>query len=114
MHISTLSHLNGEAKASIPKKKFLWHIGIKDDIKNRKSVTERCVENTTSLRWSIFNYAILKITLLKILHGKNVNLRRERNAYRKQLLFILRQWGSGNLSYDDCQDALSTIIKFKR
>ena len=47
-----------------------------------------------------------------ILIKQIIGLKRERDDYKKQLVYILKHLSTRNLTYDDCQDVLATIVKY--
>lgn len=49
---------------------------------------------------------------MMILIKQIIGLKRERDDYKKQLVYILKHLGARDLTYDDCQDLLATIVKY--
>jgi len=49
---------------------------------------------------------------MMILIRQIITLKRERDAYKKQLVYILKHWKSQDLTYEDCQNVVATFVKY--
>jgi hypothetical protein len=49
---------------------------------------------------------------MMILVRQILALKKERDAYKNQLLFILKHLKTKDLTYEDCQNAVSTMVRY--